>query len=145
MPTILKSALVPYPNDTLYRLVNEAEHYPEFLPWCRSARVLSRSDTEQCVELEVMRLGIRQVFSTCNRMSPPFRIELALRQGPFSEFQGVWNFIPLRENACRIEFRLHFEFSNLLLDKAFGAVFQQIANTLVDAFCQRAREIHGHR
>ena len=33
------------------------------------------------------------------------------------------------------------EFSGRLIDKAFGAVFNQIANSLVDAFCKRADEV----
>jgi ribosome-associated toxin RatA of RatAB toxin-antitoxin module len=40
-----------------------------------------------------------------------------------------------------VELELDFEFSGGLIDKAFGAVFNQIANSLVDAFCKRADEV----
>jgi ribosome-associated toxin RatA of RatAB toxin-antitoxin module len=51
--------------------------------------------------------------------------------------------VALREDACKVELALEFEFAGGLIDKAFGAVFHQIANTLVDAFCKRADEVYG--
>jgi ribosome-associated toxin RatA of RatAB toxin-antitoxin module len=41
-----------------------------------------------------------------------------------------------------VELELEFEFSGRLINKAFGTVFNQIANTLVDAFCKRANEVY---
>ena len=40
-----------------------------------------------------------------------------------------------------MELELDFEFSGKLINSAFGAVFSQIASTLVDAFCKRADEV----
>lgn len=71
-------------------------------------------------------------------------MELRLVDGPFRKLQGVWTFRPLREDACKVELMLDFEFSGKLIDKAFGGVFKQIANTLVDSFCKRAEEVYGN-
>jgi len=93
--------------------------------------------------MEVARMGIHQTFSTCNRFVPGERMELELDDGPFRKLQGAWTFRPLREDACKVELKLEFEFSGKLIDKAFGGVFRQIANNLVDAFCKRAEEVYG--
>jgi ribosome-associated toxin RatA of RatAB toxin-antitoxin module len=42
-----------------------------------------------------------------------------------------------------VSLQLDFEFHNPLIVMAMGAVFNQIANTLLDAFCQRAQELYG--
>lgn len=143
MPVVKKSALVSFSATQMFDLVADMESYPEFLPGCSAAEVVSREDNQFCGRMEVGRLGIRQVFTTCNRCTPGQRMELDLVDGPFRKLHGAWTFLPLREDACKVELELDFEFSGKLIDKAFGAVFSQIANSLVDAFCARAEEVYG--
>jgi ribosome-associated toxin RatA of RatAB toxin-antitoxin module len=143
LAVVEKSALLPYSAAAMYRLVSDMERYPEFLPWCSGARLISHTGDELCGEIEVSRLGITQRFSTCNRLWENERMELRLREGPFRRLEGAWDFKPLREDACKVSLRLEFEFSGKLIDRAFGAVFSQIANTLVDAFSKRAQEVYG--
>ncbi len=142
MPVVKKSALVSHSAAQMFELINDVESYPEFLPWCRSTRLLSRSETELCGELEVVRVGIRQKFSTCNTLHPFERIDIRLKDGPFKQLQGHWRFTALREDACKVQLELEFEFSGRLINSAFGRVFSQIANSLVDAFCRRADEVY---
>jgi len=142
MPVIVKSALVTFSASRMFDLVAKMEDYPKFLPWCAATEVLSHEDDWICGRMEVARVGIHQAFTTCNRMVSGERIELSLVDGPFRKLQGAWTFQPLRRDACKVEFALDFEFSGKLIDKAFGGVFNQIANTLVDAFCKRAEEIY---
>lgn len=125
----------------MFELINDVESYPEFLPWCKSTKLLSRDDQKLCGRLEVSRIGISQMFTTCNLLYPYERIEIRLEEGPFKRLHGEWRFKALREDACKIELELEFEFSGKLINSAFGTVFSQIANTLVDAFCKRADEV----
>ncbi len=138
-----KSALVWHSAREMFDLVSDVEGYPRFLPWCHATELLSRTDDQICGRIEVARLGIRQVFSTCNRIDPPRHMQIDLIDGPFRRLTGGWTFTPLREDACKVVLELDFEFSGSLIDKAFGAVFGQIANSLVDAFCKRADEVYG--
>ncbi len=145
MPVVHKSALVPHSDKQMFDLVNDVESYPEFLPWCSATKLLSRSESELCGELEVSRIGIRQRFSTCNTLHPYDRIDIRLKEGPFRDLHGCWRFTALREDACKVELELEFEFSGKLINAAFGKVFSQIANSLVDAFCKRANEVYRGR
>lgn len=126
----------------MFELVYDVASYPRFLPWCQHAEVIKETDEEICGRIEVARLGIHQTFSTCNRYERDRHMTIDLLDGPFRKLHGGWNFLPLRENACKVELELEFEFSGRLIDKAFGGVFNQIANTLVDAFCKRADEVY---
>ncbi len=145
MPIVQKSALVTHTAEQMYDLVCDVESYPRFLPWCRTTRVISRSEGEVCGEMEVARLGVSQTFSTRNILHPYERIDIRLHQGPFKHLQGAWRFTSLGERACRVELNLEFEFSGRLINAAFGKVFGQIANTMVSAFSKRAGEVYGGR
>ncbi|HID44536.1 MAG TPA: type II toxin-antitoxin system RatA family toxin [Chromatiaceae bacterium] len=141
MAIVKKTALVPVPAEALFEIVNDVGSYPEFLPWCKDASLLSRNEEELCGEIVVSKAGVTKAFSTCNRLFPHHRIEINLKEGPFRKLHGAWEFVELRVDACKVALTLEFEFSSGLMDKAFGIVFAQIANSLVDAFCKRANEL----
>ncbi len=82
--------------------------------------------------------GIKQHFATRNSMERPTRIDMKFADGPFRKFTGFWRFTPLRADACKIEFVLHYEFTNIILEKIIGPVFSHIANTFVESFVKRA-------
>ncbi len=132
-----------YSARQMFDLVNDVESYPEFLPWCSSTTLLSRTDDKVCAELEVARLGVSQKFSTCNRMVSGESMNIELVEGPFKHLKGDWVFKALREDACKVELELDFDLSGKIINAAFGTVFHQVANTLVDAFCKRAEEVYG--
>ncbi|RMD79260.1 MAG: type II toxin-antitoxin system RatA family toxin, partial [Gammaproteobacteria bacterium] len=76
---------------------------------------------------------------------PPKMIEMRLVEGPFRHLQGFWRFEPVGEGGCRVSLDLEFEFASRLMGLALGPVFHQIANTLVEAFSQRAAQVYGRR
>ena len=143
MPCITKSAIVPYSDQAMFDLVKDIEHYADFLPWCSGSRILTETSSEVIGQLEISHLGMEQTFSTRNQLQSPTQMTLELQEGPFDTFQGDWAFSALGEEACKVSLVLEFEFSNFLIRAAFGAVFEQIANTLVDSFCQRAKVVYG--
>jgi ribosome-associated toxin RatA of RatAB toxin-antitoxin module len=144
MHTLKRNALVPHTARQMFELVNSIEDYPRFLPWCQKSEVISHSDVEIVALLEVAWKGIHKSFSTRNQLYPYERIEISLINGPLQHLEGIWHFYVLGEKACKITLDLEFEFTGRFVDKLFQPVFQHIANTLVDAFCQRARELYGY-
>jgi ribosome-associated toxin RatA of RatAB toxin-antitoxin module len=137
-----KSALVPFSAQAMFDLVADVAQYKDFLPWCSNSRLVSAKEDEICGWIEVSRLGITQAFSTCNKIDPPERMEIALKEGPFKRLHGEWQFVPLQDNASKVMFRMEFEFSGRLIDAAFGKVFHQVANSLVESFVKRAKEVY---
>lgn len=143
--TVSRNALVPYAAGEMYALVDDIEAYPRFLPWCKSTRILSRNEDEVRASIELARGGIQKSFTTCNRNQRNKMIEMRLVEGPFHHLEGFWRFDVLDEQACKVSLDMDFEFSSKLVGLAIGPVFSQIANSLVDAFCQRAVEVYGKR
>lgn len=138
-----RSAIVPYSAAKMYDLVNDVESYPKFLPWCASVRLLSRDTSQVKATISLAKAGIKQSFTTLNRLAPPHRIDMDLVEGPFARLSGAWQFEPLGESGCRVSLDMEFEYKSGLLGIAFGRVFAEVADSLVDAFCRRAQECYG--
>ena len=137
MTQINRSAIVPYSADEMYRLVADIETYPEFLPWCGGAKILSKDNDELRASIKIAYKGVNKSFTTINREVEGERIEMSLVEGPFTKLHGVWEFAELDSDL-----NLEFEFSNRLVAMTVGKVFSSIADTLVDAFCQRAGQVY---
>jgi ribosome-associated toxin RatA of RatAB toxin-antitoxin module len=145
MALVEKSVLIEYSAAQMYALVDNVAAYPEFLPWCGGTEILEKQPDFTRAAIVIDFRGIKQRFSTQNRADPPNLIEMTLVDGPFRQLDGSWRFKALGDEACKIEFRLHYEFSSKLLEKIFGPVFHFIASTFVDAFVKRARQLYGER
>jgi ribosome-associated toxin RatA of RatAB toxin-antitoxin module len=68
---------------------------------------------------------------------------MRLVSGPFRVLGGRWSFTALSADACRVDLNLEYEFKSALLEKLVGAVFDEIADSLVDAFARHADERFG--
>lgn len=143
MAVVHKSVLLPFSAEQMFALVNGIEDYPKFLPWCGGATVIEREGDRVVATLAINYHGVKHAFTTENVNAPPTLIKMRLREGPFKHLDGTWSFKPLRADACKIQFDLHYEFSSKLLEKVIGPVFNMIANSFVDAFCQRAEVVYG--
>lgn len=148
MALVEKSVLIGYSAEQMFDLVAKIEDYPAFMPWCDGAEVKSRqalSEVEERVvgTLRIRYAGLRQSFTTENTQRRGESIHLKLVDGPFKTLSGDWRFIALAPDACKVEFRLQYEFANRLIEGLIGPVFGSIANSFIDSFTRRAEQIHG--
>ncbi|CAM4434920.1 MAG: Ribosome association toxin RatA [Legionellaceae bacterium] len=145
MPTIHRTAIVSHTPRQMYELVNAIEEYPQYLPWCKTSQILSKNEDEIRASLLLARGGVEKSFTTCNRLQKDKMIEIRLLNGPFHHLEGFWQFETIDGVGCRITLNLEFEFAGKLLSFAFSPVFNQVANTLVDAFVKQAKVLYGDK
>ena len=154
MKHVKKSVLIWYAAHEIYELVVDIESYPNFLPWCERAEVLTRDDDAVTARLHLAYSGIRHAFTTRNVQVRDESVQVGLVDGPFSLLDGTWRFVPLHlppgrdgheTAASKIEFELRYAFSNSILEAAISPVFDRIANTFVDSFVRRAEQVYGPR
>jgi ribosome-associated toxin RatA of RatAB toxin-antitoxin module len=143
MPTVEKSVLLAYSDQQMFELVDRCEDYPEFLPWCGETVCDFRDDRKTVGTLHIRYHGVKAHFTTENEKEFPRSMVIRLVDGPFKKLDGKWHFKALNETACKVEFQLQYEFSNRLLEKVIGPVFNHIANTFIDAFVKRAEQVYG--
>lgn len=143
MAEVEKSVLLGYSASQMFMLVDDVETYPQFLPWCGGTKVIPQDAHTSHATILIDYHHVKHSFTTENRKKAPHLIEITLLDGPFQHLDGHWRFIPLGEDACKIEFRLRYEFSQKIIEKLVGPVFHLIANSFVDAFIKRAEIIYG--
>ncbi len=145
MPQISRNALVMHSAQSLFDLVNDIEQYPAFLPNCSNAAIISSSENQITASVEIKKGPVCKAFTTKNTLSDGNKITMELVSGPFKQLHGQWLFTKLDENACKVELTLQYEFSSKLIEMAFGNVFKEVANNLVQAFTQRAKVIYANK
>ncbi|GKT11218.1 MAG: hypothetical protein ISEC1_P0181 [Thiomicrorhabdus sp.] len=143
MKKIARTALLPYSAQQMFDIVNNVVAYPDFLPWCGQSEVFSESSSEMVASVTIAKAGIKQAFQTQNHLVSGERIEMTLIDGPFKELRGEWVFKVLDTDACKIQFEVEFEVNSGLLNAAIGPIFEHISTTLVDSFCERAKQVYG--
>ena len=127
----------------MYALVNDVASYPQFLDGCVGAEVLSADEQSMVARLDLAKGGMRYSFTTRNTMTPHSHIELALVEGPFDHFRGQWQFVALNDAACKVLLHLEFEMAGRLRKLALRALFNGVANHMVDALVKRANVRYG--
>lgn len=142
MAQVEKSVIIARTPAQMFELVDRVEDYPQFLPWCGGTELLSRSPTHTAARIHIDYHGLKAHFATENAKEAPHWMKIAFREGPFRHLEGGWRFIALGDAGCKVEFRLHYEFSSRLLEKVLGPVFGHIVNTFVDSFVKRAHQVY---
>lgn len=138
MAQVQKTVYVNHSASRMYALVDDVKNYPEFLPWCGGVDLIKQDELSTIATLHIAYHGLQQKFTTENHKTYPNAMEIKLKDGPFKHLEGIWRFIELSDDACKVEFMLNYEFSNIFLEKIIAPVFSMIANTFVDGFVARA-------
>ncbi|NDH08894.1 MAG: type II toxin-antitoxin system RatA family toxin [Gammaproteobacteria bacterium] len=141
MTLVKRSRVVPYSCEQMYDLVDNIEQYEKFLPFIHKSDVHHRDEVEVQASLEILAAGVTKSFTTRNRLQANKMIEIRLIDGPFKHLEGFWRFDE-EDEGCLISFDLEFEFANKMLSMFLGPIFEQIADKMVDSFCDQAKLIY---
>ena len=150
MPNLRQSHVSPYSVQQLFELVADVESYPQFLPWCRAARILSRGEGEFHAELLISFKHMSESYTSRVQLFPAAspregaRIEVNMTKGPFSHLTNYWQFTPL-EDGTQVDFELDFDFRSFLLQKFVGPMFSSAAEEMGEAFQNRAHALYGKK
>ena len=141
MRAVTRSVLIARPAALVYDLINDIERYPEFVPGCVSARVISSTRDEIVAALGIKKGPLTLAFTTRNRLVPYSAIDMQLLEGPFKELTGGWQLTPVADSGCRATLGLRFALSNVVTALVLEPLFEKIIADLVEAFVLRARQL----
>lgn len=144
MAIVEKSVLVHFSTQQMFDLVRAVDDYPQFLPWCGAGSVEPLEGNVEKATVEIAFKGVKQSFCTMNTLAPYTEIHMTLVEGPFTHLEGTWRFLELTPEACKVHFKLAYEFSSKMLEQLVGPVFTSVANSFVDSFIKRAEAIHSN-
>jgi len=143
MHRISKSAIVPHTPQQMFELVNNINDYPNFLNWCDSSSILNETGNQITASVQINKNGFKQTFTTINTSTSYETIKMQLLDGPFDDLRGEWRFEPLGDNAAKVYLDLEFSFKSRIADMTISPLFKNIANSQLDAFIERAKNIYG--
>ena len=142
MATHAERRALPYTPEQMYALVADVERYPDFLPWCRAARITRRENDVLYADLVIGFKMFRERFTSKVTLNPPHSVHVDYIKGPMRHLNNHWRFEP-HEAGCVIDFHVEFEFRSRLLQGAIGLLFNEAVRRMVGAFERRAKKLYG--
>ena len=142
MPTHAEKRLLRYTPEQLFDMVADVRRYPEFLPWCVGARIISRTDEELVADLTIGFKIFRETFRSQVTLERPHHVHVRYLNGPFRYLNNHWRFNPV-PGGTEVDFFVDFEFRSRLLQAVIGTVFNEAVRLMVRAFERRARALYG--
>lgn len=122
--------------EEFFALVADVEAYPEFLPWCRDARILARRENL----LRVAQLfGVGPFvlrFTTEAMLNPPFAIALRSSDPAFEKFRIDWRFAG-EAGGCRVRCDVELAFRDAAQNLAARLGARAMTAAIVEAFARR--------
>jgi coenzyme Q-binding protein COQ10 len=143
MPTHAEKRHLPYTPEQLFDLVAGVDRYPEFLPWCKAARITKREGDTFYADLVVAFKVWRERFSSRVHLVPKSEIDVDYINGPFRYLNNHWRFEAAPDGGCIVDFYVDFEFRSKILQNLIGLLFNEAVRRMVGAFEARARQLYG--
>jgi ribosome-associated toxin RatA of RatAB toxin-antitoxin module len=136
-----RSVLVPYTAKCMFDPIEQAEHYPMFLPWCVAATILERSEEWMAARIEFSYLKVRFGLQTRTPKRRPEWLQVRRVEGPFRHFQADWRLRQLGHLGCKVEFELAHEVADGVLDRMPAKAVDVVSRSMMEAFIRRDEAI----
>jgi coenzyme Q-binding protein COQ10 len=149
MPEFRTRRRVAHSAADMFALVADVERYPEFVPLCQSLKVRRRAASGEGVEILTANMTVAYKLLTESFVSrvtldrPRLQVTVEYLEGPFRRLDNRWNFHPLGERACEIDFFISYEFRSRMLGMVMGTVFDAAFRRFAEAFERRADEVYA--
>ncbi len=149
MPQFSTTRRVAHSASDMFDLVADVEHYPEFVPLCRSLHVRRRTQDGEgrdviVADMTIAYKIIRETFTSRVTLDRPNReILVEYLEGPFQRLNNRWSFKPAGDRACDVEFFISYEFRSRTLGLLMGSVFDAAFRRFAVAFEKRADQVYG--
>jgi coenzyme Q-binding protein COQ10 len=149
MPQFSTKRRVRHSASEMFDLVADVERYPQFVPLCQALRVRKRTqdgDSKEVIvaDMTVAYRFIRETFTSRVTLEPD-KLEILVEylEGPFQKMNNRWNFRPVDDRVCDVEFFIAYEFRSRTLGALMGAMFETAFRRFSAAFERRADEVYG--
>lgn len=144
MPSFHETKAFIYPACKIHEMVMDIEKYPEFLPWCRQAKIVERVSSGQLTA--DLLINFKNFFEKYRSevkhgKHEYYFIETRAIDGPFKSLFSSWKIRDLENNKCEVEFFIEFQFNSFILEKMIGGIFEKAALKMMQSFESRAQEL----
>jgi coenzyme Q-binding protein COQ10 len=146
MPKMNSESHSSYTPKQLMSLILDIESYPQFIPWCQAARVISCDEgfvvADMVIAFQSFTESYRSQVEVIHNLDDAISINVHAISGPFTYLLNQWQLIP-RSQGAMVHFMVDFSFKSVILNKLIGVFFSKAAGEIVEAFEQRANHLFG--
>jgi coenzyme Q-binding protein COQ10 len=129
--------------------VAEVEQYKNFIPYCTSSVVTSRTSAKRFTAN--LTIGIppllEESYESDVTLTSPTQVKSVSAHGNlFNYMESIWKFSPGPNGdpkSCTFDFYMSFEFRSLLHSQISQIFFDQGVRKIVDAFTAEAKRRYG--
>lgn len=145
MPSLNRTKILPHNAKKIYDLVMDIEKYPEFLPWCKNARI-TKVISENNLQADLL-INFKNFFEKYSsnvvhtQNGDVYEVNVKAISGPFKNLENRWKILKIDEENCQVDFFIEFEFNSIFLGKMIGMIFERATEKMMDAFEERAKKI----
>jgi coenzyme Q-binding protein COQ10 len=149
MPQFSTTRRVKHSATDMFDLVADVEHYPQFVPLCRSLVVRRRTKDSEGRDVIVADMTVAYKFvhetftSRITLDRPKLEILVEYLEGPFERMNNRWSFRTTGDGTCGVEFFIAYEFRSRTLGLLMGGIFDAAFRRFTTAFERRADQVYG--
>ena len=138
-----REVIINHNSEKLFNIVLDLENYPDFIPWCSSMTVHSRSNSEIFADMYVKyKFMIAYKFASHVIFdSKKLEIQTNYIEGPLKDLKTKWLFQSLDKNITLIKFSVNFEFKSFINQKIAETFYPLIESKMIESFRLRANTI----
>ena len=145
MPSTSIKKEIPCSKEDLIKLVLDIEKYPEFVPWCLDAKIHSKNDKGDKVEITADLTIGKSFFNETYKSFIIYEkssdsIHVTNMEGPLKHLENKWFFKQKGKNS-EVEFHVDFELKNKILNMLMIKSFDIGLKKIADAFEKRADDL----
>ena len=138
-----ESRIINHTPVNLFNLVSDVNKYPEFLPWCKGARVKNIRDNVFEADLIIGFKIYKEIYSSRIYLDDTNnKIYVEYKDGPFEYLENSWVF-KKNNNVCKVEFMVDFKFKSIFLQTIMETLFSEAVRRMVKAFENRANQLYS--
>ncbi|WEW59706.1 Coenzyme Q-binding protein coq10, mitochondrial [Emydomyces testavorans] len=167
--TLSATRTLPFPPLRLFRIISAVESYRDFLPFLTASSVTARDRTTGYPTQAYLTVGYGPLSETfhskvdCDEASWTVGArsgDIAFQQkkgerrkdeGLFEYLDTIWRLVPLQRGAgggmemTKVDLVVKFRFRNAIHAAMMGAVEDQVAGMMIEAFEKRVMELEGRK
>ena len=129
--------------DQVYKLVQDVDRYPEFLPHLEKVELKKVSEEDKCKEYKFftnilsrkLRFRARTFETECGSIRTEY-------ENKGMNIVGLWKF-ENSDNGCHISYEANYCILSSILNVLFKPIVNMTANRVVACFVQRSNELYG--
>jgi len=146
MPEIFVEELVEAPVEKIYRIAQEIERFPEWMPNVKSVTILSRRGEtvtgRWVARVEEFKRTIRWIQEDVWD-DAQHKCTFRATEGDWDRYEGVWDFLP-EEEKTRLQLRVNFEFNVPLIGPLVRGLLAKLveknSREMMQALARQAKE-----